>query len=94
MRKNSRIGAAVRRALIGALAAAAMFAGAAPAGAVGLVSGLGGIRDYGEGVLVANDDGSTDLSDSVYLLDFLFRGRSAPPAPFPERGPEPGNGAE
>ena len=37
----------------------------------------------------ANDDGATDIADVVYLLDFLFRGRSAPPAPFPERGPDP-----
>jgi len=28
-----------------------------------------------------------DLSDSVYLLDFLFRGEPTIPAPYPEAGP-------
>ncbi len=37
----------------------------------------------------ANDDGSTDIADAIYLLGFLFRGGSEPPAPFPERGPDP-----
>jgi len=31
-----------------------------------------------------NGDGIIDLSDVIYLLDYLFRGGRAPPAPFPE----------
>ncbi len=34
-----------------------------PAAAIGLISGLGGTRDYGENVLPANDDGSTGAID-------------------------------
>ncbi|MGE4618436.1 MAG: FG-GAP-like repeat-containing protein [Planctomycetota bacterium] len=33
-----------------------------------------------------NDDGDVDISDSVYLLQYLFTGGSAPPAPFPSCG--------
>jgi len=47
------------------IAAVAVGMSAAPgvAGAVGLISGMGGARDYGEGVLAANDDGSTAAID-------------------------------
>jgi len=34
----------------------------------------------------ANDDGKPDLSDAIYILDFLFRGTLAPVAPFPDMG--------
>jgi hypothetical protein len=37
----------------------------------------------------ANDDGSRDISDPIYLLVSLFLGGNAPPAPFPECGPDP-----
>ncbi len=30
----------------------------------------------------ANDDGRVDISDTVYLLGYIFRGTDAPPAPF------------
>ena len=51
---------------IGMPVAAALVAITATAGsatAIGLVSGLGGVRDYGEEVLAANDDGSTTAVD-------------------------------
>lgn len=54
----------VARALIAIIAGAACISATAPpAAAVGLVSGLGGPRDYGEGVLAANDDGCTGPID-------------------------------
>ncbi len=39
--------------------------------------------------LDANDDGSIDISDPVYLLTFLFSGGAEPPAPFPACGEDP-----
>ena len=33
-----------------------------------------------------NGDGSLDLADAVYLLNFLYRGGPRPPAPFPKTG--------
>jgi hypothetical protein len=37
----------------------------------------------------ANDDGTIDTSDAVYLIEYQFLGKSAPPAPFPECGRDP-----
>ncbi len=39
--------------------------------------------------LDANGDGSVNISDATFSLNFLFSGGPAPPAPFPECGPEP-----
>ena len=39
--------------------------------------------------LDVDDSGILDTTDAVRLLDFLFRGGSAPPAPFPEAGEDP-----
>ena len=39
--------------------------------------------------LDANDDVLVDVSDPVYLLDFLFRGGPEPPPPFPYPGEDP-----
>ena len=36
-----------------------------------------------------NDDGRIDVSDPVFLLNYLFLGGEAPPAPFPGRGADP-----
>lgn len=36
-----------------------------------------------------NDDGKVDLADPVGLLRFLFQEGDAPPAPFPDPGPDP-----
>lgn len=33
-----------------------------------------------------NNEGKVDMSDAVYLLDYLFRGGAAPTAPFPACG--------
>ena len=35
------------------------------------------------------DDSAVDISDSVYLLNFLFLGGSPPPPPFPTPGEDP-----
>ncbi len=37
----------------------------------------------------ANDDGKLDISDAVRLLTFFFSGAEMPPAPYPEKGPDP-----
>jgi mannan endo-1,4-beta-mannosidase len=37
----------------------------------------------------SNDSGSVDLSDAIYTLRFTFSGGAAPPAPFPDCGPDP-----
>lgn len=34
----------------------------------------------------SNDDGGVDVSDAVYLFNFLFRGGPQPAAPYPEAG--------
>ena len=39
--------------------------------------------------LDANDDGEIDVSDSIYVLSFLFRGGAAPGWPFPDCGLDP-----
>ncbi len=36
-----------------------------------------------------NDDGFLDTSDAVYLFSYVFADGSAPPAPFPDLGPDP-----
>ncbi|MCH2585026.1 MAG: hypothetical protein MK138_09685 [Planctomycetes bacterium] len=36
-----------------------------------------------------NADGTLDLADAVYLLNFLYRGGPQPPDPFPGVGMEP-----
>ena len=37
-----------------------------------------------------NDSGAVDLTDPVFLLNFLFAGRfPSPPAPFAECGSDP-----
>lgn len=38
--------------------------------------------------LDANDSGGIDISDPVAILEYLFSGGSAPPAPFPDCGPD------
>src|SRR5690606_7927931 len=52
-----------RGAVVAAVVAGALALCAPRASAVGLVSGLGGARDYGENVLSANDDLSTAAID-------------------------------
>ena len=37
----------------------------------------------------ANDDGQIDIADPAYLLNWRFFGGLAPPAPFPDCGPDP-----
>ena len=37
----------------------------------------------------ANDTGTVDLTDSIYLLNFLFSGAAEPDAPFAACGPDP-----
>jgi hypothetical protein len=37
----------------------------------------------------ANDDGAVNISDVVYILNFLFVGGRPPPPPFPELGSDP-----
>jgi hypothetical protein len=37
----------------------------------------------------ANDRGDIDISDALFLLNFLFLGGRPPPAPFPECGEDP-----
>ncbi|MCZ6794912.1 MAG: lamin tail domain-containing protein [Planctomycetota bacterium] len=37
----------------------------------------------------ANDDEVLSVTDSIYVLDYIFRGRSAPRAPFPSAGEDP-----
>jgi Calcineurin-like phosphoesterase len=39
--------------------------------------------------LDGNDDGAVDVSDSIYILWYLFAGGSPPPPPFPAPGPDP-----
>ena len=36
-----------------------------------------------------NGSDNVDIADPVYLLNFLFRGFAAPPAPFPGCGTDP-----
>ena len=36
-----------------------------------------------------DDSEALDITDAIYLLDFLYREGSAPPAPFPGVGPDP-----
>ncbi len=36
-----------------------------------------------------NDDGQLNITDPIFLLQFLFLGGPSPPAPFPECGPDP-----
>ncbi len=36
--------------------------------------------------LDVNGDQKTDVSDPIHLLNYQFRGGSAPPAPFPSCG--------
>lgn len=35
-----------------------------------------------------NDDGRLDISDPIFLFDFVFRGGARPASPFPEPGPD------
>ncbi|MGH9361483.1 MAG: hypothetical protein ACRD2T_06155, partial [Thermoanaerobaculia bacterium] len=37
----------------------------------------------------ANDDGALEITDSIYLLQFLFLGGPAPPPPHPRPGLDP-----
>ena len=39
--------------------------------------------------LDTNDDGGVDISDSAYMLNFLFNSGTAPAAPFVECGADP-----
>ena len=40
----------------------------------------------------SNDDEEINITDAVYLLGYLYRGGSPLAAPFPNRGPDPGEG--
>lgn len=42
-----------------------------------------------EGAADSDDSGALDITDALYTLYFLFLGDSAPPAPFPDCGPDP-----
>jgi hypothetical protein len=44
----------------------------------------GGVETDCPAACDTNGDASGDISDAIYALDFLFRGRAAPPAPWPE----------
>ena len=37
-----------------------------------------------------NDDEEINITDAVYLLEYLYRGGAAPASPFPQRGSDPG----
>jgi hypothetical protein len=37
----------------------------------------------------ANDDGAVELSDAVYLVNWMFLDGPAPPQPYPDCGPDP-----
>ena len=39
--------------------------------------------------LDTDDDGGTNVTDALHLLEFLFREGTQPPAPFPSLGPDP-----
>ena len=43
----------------------------------------------GENVDLRADNGVIDLTDPVRMLEYLFLGGATPPAPFPDRGPDP-----
>ena len=45
-----------------------------------------GVADTG---MYVDDDGDVNITDAVYLLNFLFIGNRTPPAPFPGCGPDP-----
>ncbi len=56
------------------------------------------IRDYVNGLKTievpldaadANDDGIIDMDDLNYLFNYLYRGGTPPPAPFPDPGTDP-----
>jgi len=49
---------------------------------------LGGGIDCLDAAYV-DDNGQIQITDSLYLLEFLFRGGVAPPAPFPDKGTDP-----
>jgi hypothetical protein len=53
-------------------------------GVLFLGQGLAGCDD----AMDANDDGGADISDASYTLNYLFTGGAAPPAPFPDCGPD------
>lgn len=36
-----------------------------------------------------SDDGSLELTDAIRILELLFQGSSAPPAPYPDPGRDP-----
>jgi hypothetical protein len=42
-------------------------------------------RDGGD----INDDGKLDIADTIYSLNFQFRGGPWPPAPYPALGLDP-----
>ena len=44
---------------------------------------IGGIGIVGYGRKRLNDDGRTDMSDSLYLQMYVLLGGNPPPAPFP-----------
>ena len=37
----------------------------------------------------ANDDGGLNVADAIYEFNYLFRGGSPPPLPFPAVGADP-----
>ena len=41
-----------------------------------------------------NDDGGVNITDGIYVLNFLFLGGPAPPAPHPGCGTEPQGDAD
>ena len=48
---------------------------------------LGGTRPSCDEAADANDDGNIDLTDAIYVLEYLFLGGAAPPPPGPPPGP-------
>ena len=37
----------------------------------------------------SDGNGNMDITDGIYLLDFMFLGGPEPPPPFPDCGPDP-----
>ena len=42
-----------------------------------------------EDALDVDDNESLDITDSIRILNYIFRGGAAPPAPFPAAGTDP-----
>jgi hypothetical protein len=46
-----------------------------------------------EDALDVDDNESLDITDSIRILNYIFRGGAAPPAPFPAAGTDPAGAA-